>query len=498
MIRRRGGDTTVAALLRQLPVPEHADDFFDRLRAQLYAESDVSVDTAASTVIDLSVRRGDRRQERSRTQRMLRSATAPAAAVACFVLVVGGGLLARRTAEERQRPSGAAPATARDFTAAKNQRFVVPQPYTPAKTGVRVRFGTNMPGHVPNREVQVQSFEGVISPAGDYHLSRVAPSIEVNFSAQSGSRTMYQVVKGKPSVLYQSDLPLGPPEPPDQANLPATLSRDLGAAVRAINAERPADVKRTERLGRPALEMTDQGSGGTLFQKQHVIVDVRTGFPLLVEQWKADGTLYRTLDVTEIVDDQPIPASMIAPPLPTATTQSTESKHFAASTLADVAKAVGYQPLVPLSMPAGFELARVATAPSLDPVDGQTNPAYADVVALVYRRGLDTVTVTTRRAAPAGALGSVSAPGVVPAPLATTAPLQLKDPLVQGTPLPDMSQPTTISTGALAGDVVNVGIYPVVWPHVWAQHGDLIITIAGDLNRRELLQVAGSLQAYVH
>ena len=39
MIRHRRAERHVGSLLRALPVPDHADDFFDRLRAQLHAES---------------------------------------------------------------------------------------------------------------------------------------------------------------------------------------------------------------------------------------------------------------------------------------------------------------------------------------------------------------------------------------------------------------------------------------------------------------------------
>jgi hypothetical protein len=470
VIRRRGAGT-VAALLRDLPVPEHADDFFDRLKARLSAESDADVAPPSSAVVDLSVRRAVRQRELSSRQRFLRSATAPAAAVACFVLVVGVAQLARTTHENSARDADAA---APDFTAGKMQRFVLPQTYEPAKTGLRVRFTASRSG-----AVDVESYDAVMSPTGDYHISRVAPKAEVSFSADSGVRTMYREEIGKPTEGFtEDDLPLGPPEAPEFGNPTGKLFRDLGAAVRAMAAEPGTRVHRTQWNGRPALELTDEGGGGTLFDKQYLLVDEKTAIPVQLMQWKAGKVVY-TLAVDEI-RDEPLTSAALAPTLPQqATTPIRVSKHFVPTTLADAALKVNYKPLVPLWLPPGYALAKVAAAPTVPSGDVPTMQVYADVVTMVYRRGFDSFTVSTRRAAP----GSGSAAWT--------------DPLTRGTPLPDRSESIAIESGALAGDPVHVGIYPVVWPHVWAQHGDLLVTIAGDLNREELLRVARSLQAYV-
>lgn len=473
MTWRRRGDAGVATALRALPVPAHADDFFDRLRVQLHAEAD-TLGGIPSTVIDLSVRRAARRPPRRRLQHAMTLATAPAVAAACFVLVIGAGLFARRTVDDRQRPSGAAAATARDFTAAKVQRLVVPRPYSPAKTVLRVKF------HTTGVDRPYQSYDTVISPTGDYHVSRPEPALELNYSEATGSRTMYQGGdKGTQSqLLTQTDLPLGPPDGPEVSHPMGTLSRDLGAAVRAIAAERPGEVRKTVWNQRPALEHTASIGGGDYFETQDLTVDVETGITLQVKQTKADGTVVRTLVVDDIKEES-ADGAQLSPALPDAATAAPESKSFKSATLAQVAKAVPYRPLVPLWAPKGYYLAKVAYAPEVATVAYQTNPAYADVVALVYRNGFDSFTVTTRRAAP------------------WSAPTSWTNPFLQGNPLEDLSTVDHVKAGVLAGDDLHVGIYPVVWPHVWAQHGDLVVTIAGDLTREQLLQITESLQAYV-
>ena len=51
-------------------------------------------------------------------------------------------------------------------------------------------------------------------------------------------------------------------------------------------------------------------------------------------------------------------------------------------------------------------------------------------------------------------------------------------------------------SGALSGVPLNVGVYALGWPHVWAQTDDLLVTVAGDLTRTELLDVTRSLERY--
>lgn len=461
MMRRRHSEKSVGALLRALPVPEHSDGFFDRLGEQLRAE-DGDRDESPSAVIDLSVRRTAPPAPARGFKRAMRGAAAPAAAAAaCFALVVGGALYARTAVEERREDEVAA-------------RLVTVQPDKPAKTGLRVRFRMFDPRRGADAE---HTFTAVIGANGDYHVARVHPVHVANYDASTGTKTVYQEVGGVSAVVTQTGQPDAPPDGPDSTSATGALSRDLGAAVRAIAVERPDQVARVQWRGRPALEHRDTGSGSPIFYRQHLIVDEATGIPVTIEQRRADGSLYRRMDVDELVEG-PIDAAALAPPLPAAATAYSERRNFQSTTLEDAAGMLPYKLVAPGWVPEKYRLSRVAVAPAVANKEGQVNPSYADTVSLVYRDGLDSFSISMRRAAP------------------WAGPVTWSDPVLQGTPFADTSQIERIAEGALAGIDAYVSISPVLWPHVWAQHGDVVVTIAGDLSRAELLQVTRSLESY--
>ena len=68
-----------------------------------------------------------------------------------------------------------------------------------------------------------------------------------------------------------------------------------------------------------------------------------------------------------------------------------------------MADRVGYRALVPEWLPDGFERGEVAVADRARPTGGEAhrNPESREVVSVRYRRGLDELVVTTRRAIPA-------------------------------------------------------------------------------------------------
>ena len=482
MRRRRRNDAFIAARLRELPVPEHADDFFDRLRAQIAAETPAGAAGGGADVIDLSVRRAVQPHRFARAGRL---ATAPAVAVACFALVVGGGVFARRATDGDQStittvaPAAAVPtvAAASNFSDPRAARLVSVKPEPAAATapvtGLRVKFRIWSAGSAS--AAPPETLEAVISPTGGYHLSR--KDTAVNFDALTGSRMISRSGEKESVLLTETDTPIGPPDARGPLDPTGALSRDLGAAIRAIAAESPNEVIRTRLLDRPALKHTYDNPTGTLFKRQELTVDAVTAIPLRLVQTRADDSTFN-LEVDSITEIA-VTADVVAPVLPvTGITEPTASQRFKPTNMDAVLATLSYQPLAPLWAPAGFSLAGVSRADVLQPVDGQQNPAYADVVAMVFRRGFESFTVTTRRAA----RGSK--------------PTEWRDPFLDGTALLDKTKTTTVATGALAGDTLHVGIYPVVWPHIWAQRGDVVVTIAGDLNREELLRVAASLEVY--
>ena len=145
---------------------------------------------------------------------------------------------------------------------------------------------------------------------------------------------------------------------------------------------------------------------------------------------------------------------------------------FRRVSLAAATTSAGYAPLVPASVPAGYELAEVAVARDAAPAG--SNPQSRMVVSLSYRRGLDQFVVTTR------VRGTAT----------------WSDPLSTGPGSADAAEQVTIAAGALSGIDAQQVLVPRGVPHLWAQSRDLVVTVAGDLSRAELLAVAASLTAH--
>ena len=101
------------------------------------------------------------------------------------------------------------------------------------------------------------------------------------------------------------------------------------------------------------------------------------------------------------------------------------------------------------------------------------NPLAPDVVSMVYRRGFDRIVLTTRAAIEG----------------------DWSDPLATGEGFVDRPERIRLERGALSGVEANLLIVPLALPHIWALSDDLVVAVAGDLNRGQLLHVAESLEA---
>ena len=126
-------------------------------------------------------------------------------------------------------------------------------------------------------------------------------------------------------------------------------------------------------------------------------------------------------------------------------------------------------------LPAGFELTHVAVLPGTraNAVRGAgTNPPDTDVVSLAYRRGIQQVTVTTRRD---------GGPTV-----------RWVDPF--GTD-PSGAEARDLRSGRFHGTTVDVVEGDAVEiPHVWGRGDGLVFTVAGDVTASELTRITGSLR----
>jgi hypothetical protein len=69
------------------------------------------------------------------------------------------------------------------------------------------------------------------------------------------------------------------------------------------------------------------------------------------------------------------------------------------------------------------------------------------------------------------------------------------DPLGTGEGFRDDPERIRVAAGALEGVQAELLIVPRNTPHIWAKTDKLVVTIAGDLSRAELIAVAESLRA---
>jgi hypothetical protein len=180
------------------------------------------------------------------------------------------------------------------------------------------------------------------------------------------------------------------------------------------------------------------------------------------------------LRIERLVVDDALRADTFRPAFPADAEVMRSDGGFRRVPLDQIAALVGYAPLLPSDAPDGFDLSEVAVATDAGRTGTEAgNPQSLEVVSLAYRRGLDRFVVTTRLA------GSET----------------WSDPLASGEGYVDHPEHVTIQTGALRGSDAQVVLSAHGVPHLWAVANGLVVTIAGDLSRAELVSVAGSLRA---
>ncbi len=269
---------------------------------------------------------------------------------------------------------------------------------------------------------------------------------------------------------------------PDASPQQWLLPRRLGSTVRALLAADDSRVVETTYEGRPAwrLRVDVEPNKLDFVSADHldVVVDQQTGVPVRVTE-RQDGKLISDLQLKRLEVDRAIPDSTFSFRFPAGAEVFRSDDGYERVELAGVPGRVGYDPLVPQSIPEGYELAEVVVADEGSPTGVEAmNPPSQKVVSLSYRRGLDQFLVTTRLrdARPRDPLSVWS------------------DPLASGEGFFDRPEAVTLRGGALGGIRGALLIDPHAVPHIWAKTDDLIVTVSGDLDRRELVEVAESLR----
>ena len=438
-------DERLGELLRELEVPEHRPGFEAELRRRLAAGR----------------RRPAQRATRRRFGWGVRIA-AVAAVIAAVVVAIG-------VPRTKHTPSvlGPEPATAAEIKAKVRTALIQMK-----------SLGGELVYDGPKKGDEAR-WRFTLTAQGDFDLVGPTRKERITYDASTGVARSAQrsASLGGGPVFYAERRGVAPglPDPSPPTWLVPT---ELEAYVRALLAAEDPRVTETTYDGRPAWILSVETVPNAIVpefsgDRLDVTVDKASGMPERVLETK-NGRFLRELRIEGLAVNADVPAGTFTLDFPPDAEVSHVDEGFRRVGLDDVQGAVGYAPLVPNWLPAGFELAEVAVAREGRPTGTEGgNPVSRDVVSLSYRRGLDQVLVTTR-----------SAQGG-----------PWSDPLATGEGFVDTPEGVVLTGGALDGRNAQILLAPRGIPHLWVQTDDLIVTVSGALGRAQLLQVAESLEA---
>ncbi len=300
---------------------------------------------------------------------------------------------------------------------------------------------------------------------------------------------------GAEQATLTTETPLGPPDTQGQG---ASWMGAEGYPLSALSTLARGTVSYTTYQGRPALLVSSkmvpgpavQDARGEImfygqFDELRITVDQATWFPVRFTTLLHGRVLWDDR-LTHLRLGVPVSDSQFRPVFPKGATVRGGSDGFRRMTEAQVARAFAYVPVAPGTLPSGFTYFQAAAAhtAAFFVITGAGNagsehriPSH-DVTELQYRSGFLTMTVTCR-------LEAGMHDPLLADPFAS-------DPSQGGAP--NAREAVVVHGGALDGVTAKLAIPPAGVPHLWAFHDGLMITVAGDLTRDQLLQVAGSLQ----
>jgi hypothetical protein len=449
-------DELLGALLRQLDVPEHRPEFYAELHYRLAEER--------------RTRQADeRRRRRARRNRIRWTARTAFVAAAAAVVVLAIGLpRAERTGPEI---ASAAEIQAKVAAALSSARSL---------SGEIVFHGSSYRNAYGWEKPKRWSF--AMTARGDLRIKETDGPNDMAYDASKGVERSFNTSESiGGNTLFAAERRGLAPGPPDQGPSESFLQRDYGSVVRALLAADDPRVTETTYKGRAAWRLEVAARPNLIVPEfsgdEFVItVDRETGFPLRILELK-DGEVLDEIRLEELDVDPELSPDEFTVRFPKDSEIARTDNGFRRVGLDEVEGRVGYSPLVPVDVPDGYELAEVAVAREAAPTGVEAgNPSSRNVVSLAYRRGLDRFVVTTR-------LRHV--PGF---------PDIWDDPLGTGEGFRDDPERIRVAAGALEGVQAELLIAPRNTPHIWAKTDKIVVTIAGDLSRAELLAIAESLQ----
>jgi len=466
-------DKRLGAEIARLYVPEPASDFFEQLEEQL---DDVERTAPARAIPESTGQPGPRdiRTKTASDLAWLRPRTlAPALVAVAAVLVIG---VVAVTGGPSWLPEAARPqvATAAEVTAAMRSAIE-------RATGMTGRL-TLSTWDSADAAALTSEWTFAASADGSYIVrgTNTYPDGTVHseataYDAATGTERHLTAEGDAPPTCYErTGLAAGRP---DAAPADWALSRRLGSVVRALQVAGDASVTETTYEGRAAwvLEAEVQPNRIATFpvDRISVTVDRETGFPVRVVE-TGGGSPVSELTITDIVIDPVFTEDAFELEFPPGAAVYADDYGFDRVLLEEAAAAVGYDVLTPAWLPEGYRLSSVSVATDAMSTGKEgMNPASRGVVSLAYRRGFDTLVITTR--------------------LVGEDRSAWTDPLSSGEGFIDEPKLVTLGGGTLQGITAEMLVDPLTVPHLWAIGDQLVVTVAGDASAAELQRIAESL-----
>jgi hypothetical protein len=347
----------------------------------------------------------------------------------------------------------------------------------------------------------------VKEPGGSWGLPRAGatvtdtPGLHVQVRNQPGGYA-YEVWRNANGLQVRRvvDPPPGPPDattsgwfPGEYGGLLSPVALSEGTVSASTYEGRAVVVVTTAAL--PSSVSVDREGRFTspVYDRVSMIVDRKTWLPLRVER-SLHGRTVEAWGFSDLRLDVPVSMADFELTLPETATFYDRDAGFRRLSLRAAARAVHGRLFIPTRLPAGFTLA-LATAktgslaspgdslPGVEAtLEGPWRSPESDIASLVYRKGFRRVTITCRRVKDATSALSVDPFSATPGNAARGRSAAV------GT--------VRLNDGALRGALARIRTDALELPHLWALHDGLLVTVAGDLSRDELVAVANSLETY--
>ena len=252
----------------------------------------------------------------------------------------------------------------------------------------------------------------------------------------------------------------------------------FAASIVGLSTKADSAVVETTFDNRPAWEIQVNGAFDLLGSgPDHwmVTVDQATSFPVRV-YGTFKGKPYTDRVVKNLVVNQEFTDAEMHVDFPAGVTPEVQPGPYKAVPLANVESAVGYKPFIPTAVPDGFTLSNVFAAKDAGPGGPEgLNPDNKNVVMLQYRKGLQSFLISTRASATTNTYGWNDPLGYEGEPETTNDKIKLVG-------------------GAFDGVEADLRPESRAVPHLWAIGSRWLLTLSGNLERQELLDIAQSLQ----